>query len=418
MHPEQQAVLITSTADSVTKASENVSRRVQVLRDKKTAETWKEMKAVEGVMTSGIESIKTHQAHTEQERIRREEQTAMHLGEHFEVLSKDFHGKIQDLQNSVQMDLRELQIQLRALTKTSKAIHCPAIEETQALQEQAAGITYGHLFELLELPDPSFLLNNIEQVLRASRSFHSEGPDRARWLLVTDRFRNWVQNPGTGSDLILVHGQLGEITQGKISALSTMVALFASMKTVPEVVVVHYFCGLHSQGDDLLGGPRGLVRSLIIQLILYLGQQNGGRTTFPMLNDYHLFQYRQQDLAALCLLLGQVLGQLPIGTTVYCVVDSICQFEASSNSWRIDLYEMVEFLQHLVREFNFNEDSLDRPGPVLKVLMTAVNKSIETAQQIEHGNQIWLSTGNTLSSTLSQNSFEEAINRASMFDPR
>lgn len=418
MHPEQQALLITSTADSVTKACENVSRRVQVLRDRKTVETWRETKAVGAVVNNGIESIKAYQAHTEQERLRREEQSALHLDEHFEVLSKDFHGKIQDLQTSVQMDLRELQIQLRALTKTSKAIHCPATEQTQAPQEQAAGINYGRLFELLEPPDPSFLIDNIEQVLRASRSFHSEGPDRARWLLVTDRFRNWVQNPGAGSDLILVHGQLGEITQGKISALSTMVALFASLKTVPEVVVVHHFCGLHSQGDDLLGGPRGLIQSLIIQLILYLGQQNGGRTTFPVLSDFHLFQYRQQDLAALCLLLGQLLGQLPIGATVYCVIDSICQFEASSNSWRTDLYETVEFLQHLVRECNFNEDSLDRSGPVLKVLMTAVNKSIETSQQVDHGNQIWLSTGNTLPSAISQNSFEEAIKRALMFDPR
>lgn len=250
MHPEQQALQITSTADSVTKASDNVSRRVQVLRERKTVETWKETKAVGAVVNSGIESIN------------------------------------QDLQTNVQMDLRELQIQLRALNKTSKAIQSPVIEQTQVLQEQAAGINYGHLFRLLELPEPSFLLENIEQVLRASRDFHSEGPDRARWLLVTDRFRNWVRNPGAGSDLILVHGQLGDITNGKISALSTMVALFASMQTVPEVVVLHYICGLHSRGDDLLDGPRGLIQSLIIQLILYLGQQNGGRTTFPLLSEF------------------------------------------------------------------------------------------------------------------------------------
>lgn len=116
-------------------------------------------------------------------------------------------------------------------------------------------------------------------------------------------------------------------------------------------------------------------------------------------------------MAALCLLPGQLLGQLPISTTVvYCVIDSICQFEASSNSWRIELYETVEFIQHLVKEYNFNEDSLDMSGPVLKVLMTAVTKSVETSQQVDHDNQIWLSTGNSLSSPISQNSFEETIN--------
>jgi hypothetical protein len=52
-------------------------------------------------------------------------------------------------------------------------------------------------------------------------------------------------------------------------------ALFASLRRAPQLVVLHHFCGLHSRLGGPMSGPSELMKSLVVQLILHLDQFHG-----------------------------------------------------------------------------------------------------------------------------------------------
>ncbi len=263
-------------------------------------------------------------------------------------------------------------------------------------------MTYADLFTVLDLPEPMFLSNDVEQVLRASNNL--EGLERSRWLLVTDRFRSWAQYLEQKADLILVNGHLSDITTGKISALSVIVALIASMRKEPQFVVLHHFCGLHSHPSDPVSGPRGMVWSLSAQLVLLLDQQKKGIANFPNMNDAFLQDIGRHNFIALCLLFEVLFRQLDENLTVYCVLDNISEFETTMGGWMSELCEFVDLLQRIASE--------QVQGPVLKVLMTTPNKSIRIYRQLELNSEISLCAGNILPHSTQQLAFEDDIQRA------
>lgn len=268
--------------------------------------------------------------------------------------------------------------------------------------------SYADLFFSIGLSDPSFLAADIEEVLRAGNGV--KGIARGKELLVTKRFRCWVEDVRRQSDILLVNGHLSDQTTGKISALSVLVALFSRVKRVPGVVTLHHFCGLHSQQCDPVVGPRGLMQSLVAQLILYLHQHQRGSARVSILSEGFLQDVARQEMVALCLLFGQLMTQLDRSTTVYCVIDNVSEFETSLGGWDQEMGEVAGFLQHLV-----NDNAPDR-GPVVKVLMVASNRSIQIHRQIRPEDQIWLHTGgNTLSDSVQQRSFEHDFQRAMIY---
>lgn len=267
-------------------------------------------------------------------------------------------------------------------------------------------MSFADLFFTIGLPDPSFLGVDIEEVLRAGNRV--KGVSRGKELLVTKRFRCWVEDTKRQSDILLVNGHLSDQTSGKISALSVLVALFSRAKTVPGAVTLHHFCGLHSRHGDPGSGPRGLMQSLVAQLILYLHQtqHQRGPARVSILGEGFLQDVVRREMVALCLLFSQLMAQLDRGTTVYCVIDNVSEFETSLGGWNQEMSEVVGLLQHLA-----NDDAQDR-GPVLKVLMIASNRSIQIHRQVGPEDQVWLHMGRTLSNSVQQQSFEHDFQRA------
>ena len=230
------------------------------------------------------------------------------------------------------------------------------------------------------------------------------GLARSKWLLVTDRFRLWVHNQERKSDLLLVNGNLSGITTGKITALSVLAGLFANIQKTPSMAVLYHFCGLHSQQGDPIIGPRGLLQSLIAQLLIYIHHCHHGSPRLAITSEKFLRDVAQRDLVALCLFLSQLLTQLDRNTTVYCVVDTISEFETSLGGWNDEISDIVSFFQHLIH------DTSD--GPVLKVLLLAPNRSIQIYKHIHPDDQVWLNSGNLLSDSAQQPSFDHDFQRA------
>jgi len=263
-------------------------------------------------------------------------------------------------------------------------------------------ITYADLLDLLDLPEPQCLSDDIEEVLRISNNL--KGLERSRWLLATDRFRSWARHLEQRADLILINGHLSEVLTGKISALSVIVALIASMRKEQQFVVLHHFCGLHSRLNDTASGPRGMVWSLCSQLVLLLTQQKKEVVYFPGMNDAFLEDIGRHDFFALCLLFEALFYQFDERLTVYCVLDNISEFETSMGGWSSDLSEFVGVLQRIAGE--------EAQGPILKVLMTAPHKSIQIYRQLELESQISLCAGNFSSHSTQRLAFSDDMQRA------
>lgn len=102
-----------------------------------------------------------------------------------------------------------------------------AIQNSCIVSQQKLA-SYSNIFICLEFFYLSFLITDIEGVLRAGNNI--AGIARSKWLFVTPRFHYWVCEPERRSDLILVHGQLCKMAEGKISALSVLAALSASTR--------------------------------------------------------------------------------------------------------------------------------------------------------------------------------------------
>ena len=257
----------------------------------------------------------------------------------------------------------------------------------------------------MSLPDPLFLANDVEEVLRHGDHLTENSIGRCMWLMVEQRFRTWLQRSATsGSDLILVDGHLDDVTTGKISPLSVFGASFAKVRKAPRLVVLHHFCGLHSHPKDPVSGPRGILRSFIAQILLHLSHYGGDFMLLPHADGPFLRDLSEHQPQALLVLFKELLSQIHPEATVYCLVDNVSDFETASEDWEMELCEIVDTLQIFVKA--------GEPGPALKILLTDSRRSIAVFRHIRPGDQISLSSGNTYSRTMQMLSFQEDLQEA------
>jgi hypothetical protein len=262
--------------------------------------------------------------------------------------------------------------------------------------------SYDDLFMLLNLPDPLYLPKDIDQVFRTRHSLGNKALGQAAWLLNMIRFQIWVQSWNGMPDIVLVNGHLTGSTPGRVSALSVLAASFSCIKHGDHFVILSHFCGLHSDPKDPISGPRGMLRCLTAQLIFFHRRQMGHIDT--ILDPTVLSLIASQNIDGLCELFQLLFCQLPLGFTVYCVIDNISEFETNLAGWETELCRVVDFLNYMVFAF--------QGKAVLKVLLTATTKSIKVYRQIDPANSIDLSPGSFHPHALQQLYIEQDCKQA------
>lgn len=447
-HPEVEAKAIENGLTLITRASHRVTARVGTLSREVGAETLRETKHIsadvskthEGVtrLLDDLDSMRLSLAEAERGQSDKYERQERLIHGFVETINKVFQqqqddcrshcpsscsqiqGLLQGLINSTQSGPSPLMgyAALPAALPTTLSPALPAMHQHQppspwnnSLMNMSSAIymSYDELYVLLNIADPMAPGADLNHVMKGAYTQDRTALGRAAWLLNVDRFKAWADITGHSSDLVLVNGHLSGRTRGKISPLSVLAATLASMPPVASrVVILSHFCGLHISPRDPMAGPRGMLRSLVAQLLLVQRSEHAGTTV--TLDEALIHRVLRHDLAGLCDVFRALLMQVQAQTTVYCVLDSVSEFETSLLGWGDDMCDVVYFLQTLVMAGQHQYQP--RFGPKLKFLLTAANKSIRVYRQLNSTDCISLSAGNISSHSVQKLSLQRDCQRA------
>lgn len=191
---------------------------------------------------------------------------------------------------------------------------------------------------------------------------HTDTLQKAAWLLMTPQFRGWMGQ--CTSSLLVVDGNFAAAGMGRTSPLSVLSASLATqLSTKDGHTILQFFFGMHSGLQDPFNGPRGMLRLLITQLILYPGKTV---TSLDFMEPALYEALRAQEIGGLCCLFEQLILRSSAPDTIFCIIDGIAELEFSPH-WRNETLQVLVFLRQLVNQY--------RASPVLKVLLTNSNRS-------------------------------------------
>jgi len=424
-HPQQEASVIQQSIDSVTRASTRVSDRVEVLLGKTVVATLRQAKSIDANVRQlgvGVKIIHDRQLETVQRTLVQEER----YSEHLNALAGAFDAKLESATLRLTAEIRSIQASVLSPPSNPTGyigyvggntfpafpvLHALPYPSSQSLPAPSSSPVYSYeqLYQIADLPDPTDSEYDLDEIQKLKARLSDEAIGRSTWLMVTDRFKEWLDFSSRRSDLLLVDGNMGTAVEGKLSSLSAFCGSFIEAGKAPHFLVLYHFCGLHAYASDPIGGPHGMVRNLVAQLLrLHRGI---GTCLTVTLADPVFGDLGGHHLPSLLALFRELIQQTLPHMTIYCLIDGISEFETSNHDWENELCEAITSLQALVEDFRH----APRIGPVFKVLLTAAHRSITIAQQIDTSDKIALSSANVLPRSIGS-SFEEDLH-AAMEDP-
>ncbi|KAJ3460142.1 hypothetical protein MRS44_011009 [Fusarium solani] len=195
-------------------------------------------------------------------------------------------------------------------------------------------------------------LRDLSLVLRKYHEFSSKALSRANYLMVTPKFQSWLMSPE--SEMLLVDGHCGDQSIGKVAPTSVFCSGLVqtlsgplhdpSLTSLPRQpqIVLHFFAGQHTNPSAGLYGPRGLIRSLIDQLLMQWPGHEHLNLTF--LEREFLGRITSDDLETsfLCYIFERLVSQLGFSSPLCCIVDGLSHFETSLWGWADDLMMIID----------------------------------------------------------------------------
>ncbi|KAI4685099.1 hypothetical protein J4E81_008912 [Alternaria sp. BMP 2799] len=292
----------------------------------------------------------------------------------------------------------------RSRQPVQQTVRAEVIAKERRLTQRTFSVTIEELLLTLHV-DLGYLSGETEHILRQSNSLRPKGLGKARWLLTTAQFKNWLSQPFSG--ILLVDGYCKDDGIGKISPLSVLCASLATtLVQTSSNIVLRFFCSSHTRVEqDTISGPSGLLRSLITQLILYPGTPDIDLD--PM--EQGLYDAVSQcNVLALVSLFGSIVCNMDKSITIICVIDGISDFETPLRGWDREILGVVDQLQNLV----YNQ----RSGPTLKLLMTSANKALNIGSLLrrDRGEYVSLRSGNVSDKPVRGFGFDRDVGRMLM----
>ena len=188
--------------------------------------------------------------------------------------------------------------------------------------------------------DSDTATKDLNFVLRQAQSSDARSQSAMYWVLQSPRFKYWVQS--LDADVLAVNGNLEDGT-ARYSAMSLLSGiLIQSLGQQQSARVLQFFCGAHSARNDPIGGPSGMIRSLVAQLLSLQPLDVGFLDSV-----YWKEGLQTQNPVTLGRLFHRLLEQLS-DVVVFCIIDSISVFE--TDRWATELQSVLQALLDAVAD--------------------------------------------------------------------
>lgn len=175
---------------------------------------------------------------------------------------------------------------------------------------------------------------DLDVMTRSAQSCNVRSQGAMHWVLQSPRFKFWLQSPFP--DILAVNGNLEDGMARYSSTTLLCGMLIRSLREQEATHVLHFFCGAHNSRHESSAGPRGLIQSLIAQLLsiqrfdvgfLRFAQWEGG--------------IKANNVGAYCRLFSRLVEQLP-SSVIFCIIDCVSLFE--TENWIEDLQLVMKTL--------------------------------------------------------------------------
>lgn len=227
---------------------------------------------------------------------------------------------------------------------------------------------------------PHTAAHDLEIVLQEGSRFKSSYFGRVRWLAKTDEFTEWLRAPQ--SSLLLVDGRMDTNPAIMVTPMSIFVSTFIySLISSPDCLPLFFFASLHDgqEEDPELGGPTGMMRSLITQLLF---SDKLATPSLQFLGRGFLNACESNNIKALCELFRRLVLQVPPNIQVICILDGTAAYENEQITGE-EIDYVAALSQRLV------EDLVDADSVRLKVLFTFANQSLQISDRVNMYPDVW-----------------------------
>jgi hypothetical protein len=230
-----------------------------------------------------------------------------------------------------------------------------AQNEIKGTPTYQGSITQETLLALLDMPNLEEV--DLEHIMRTRELLPTDDRERAEQLVRSRKFQDWVVAPASRE--LLVHGDL-EGTH-YVSALSFLCStLIESLKEMNQFLPLIFFCGRHVDDNDVHAGGRGMIKSLIAQLL----RQRSFDTSL-LDREVNISLVKEGDIKQLSALFGWLAHQLAEDVTLFCFIDGIKYYERDQYS--DDMGEVLRSLLDLTEDRNMHN--------TFKILVTSPSET-------------------------------------------
>lgn len=230
---------------------------------------------------------------------------------------------------------------------------------------------------------------DLDYIMQLQGPLTSGRQNRSDQIMKSTKFSEWLIKPS--SQELLIHGNSDPAPVSPISFFCCM--LVQSLRGVNRFHTLSFFCGCHPEEE--YGGGRTLIMSLIAQIL----QQQPFDLGFITVEDmYHL---GGGDVASFCVVFGELIRQIDVRNTVFCIIDGINFYERGEKI----LEEMAYVLRFLL--------DLTRDSTVFKILITSPSATEDVREAIDDSNYLSLPGQPGDSQPFSKLQFERQCHEAS-----
>lgn len=273
-------------------------------------------------------------------------------------------------------------------------------------QQMPVRLTESDLIALLQTADPT---EDVERILRRRGLMSGDAIGYANVAALKPQFKDWLHSGQPC--LILVDGCCREEGVGRTSPMSIFTASLASalLQTQP-IIVLQFFCGHHVDPNSPQSGPKGLLRSIIVQLLLYPKPCD---LVLEFIDQDLLNLVSEGAMEALCFLFEGLFWQIDPTTTVYVLVDSVSDFESDFLGFGQEMDRLFVLFRKLIGDVRHGSFL----GPRMKLFMASANRSHRISRQVDRATEyVRLNTGSVRDSLRPRDRFLGENRRARSSD--